>query len=372
MKPKEYDAFISYAIEDKIKVAHDLFIRLEKRGLSIWYANNELRVGESLEQTIQEGMAKSRFGIIIITPHYLKKNWTRKELYSFWSREQQNQKVILPVFHGVTLAEVKEFDPVLADRWALSTEKGIEKIVDELVEEITTTQDILQQTSKTSIKRRNTFLAILLLLITGIFIWSYVKKDPPSEKRVMNLVQKRVDSFQSLIEERWQAQKAHDNTQLISQEKASEFYESWQNLEAQYRNSYEFSNGIQKIQFRKNVEPILERNLDEWSPKTGYDLLYPNILETIWIDDRTEKQVELLFFNTQAVESDVIETSWDGEFYNVTVEFQNPIRLINTTFTFAQKTNFRKHTDQRIMGLKPVEVFQFVEQNEEWVLNDIN
>jgi len=47
-----YDAFISHAIEDKASLAKPLATALIKRGLKIWYDEFELRVGNSLRESI--------------------------------------------------------------------------------------------------------------------------------------------------------------------------------------------------------------------------------------------------------------------------------------------------------------------------------
>ena len=70
----EYDAFISHAVEDKIPIANELCAKLEQAGLKIWYSGKELGVGDSIEKTIEKGLNRSRYGIVIFSPTYLAKN----------------------------------------------------------------------------------------------------------------------------------------------------------------------------------------------------------------------------------------------------------------------------------------------------------
>src|SRR5688500_13103958 len=93
----KYDAFVSHAVEDKIAVANDLCNRLEKAGLKLWYSGKELKIGDSLEKTIETGLAQSRYGIVILSQMYLQKDWPRKEYYMLKSKEAELGKVILPV-----------------------------------------------------------------------------------------------------------------------------------------------------------------------------------------------------------------------------------------------------------------------------------
>ena len=47
---KEYDVFISHASEDKEEVARPLAEALRKNGLSVWYDEFELKIGDSLRR----------------------------------------------------------------------------------------------------------------------------------------------------------------------------------------------------------------------------------------------------------------------------------------------------------------------------------
>ena len=132
----EYDAFISHAVEDKIPIANELCAKLERAGLKIWYSGKELGIGDSIEKTIQRGLNRSRYGIVIFSPTYLAKNWTIREFYTLLAKEIEEQKVILPVLYNITLDELKNKDLVMADRFAVNSDKGIDFVVERLVGEI--------------------------------------------------------------------------------------------------------------------------------------------------------------------------------------------------------------------------------------------
>lgn len=132
----EYDAFISHAVEDKIPIANELCARLERAGLRIWYSGKELGIGDSIEKTIASGLNRSRYGIVIFSPTYLSKNWTIREFYTLLAKEIEEEKVILPVLYNITLDELKNKDLVMADRFAVDADRGIDHVVDRLVAEI--------------------------------------------------------------------------------------------------------------------------------------------------------------------------------------------------------------------------------------------
>jgi len=77
---REYDVFISHASEDKDAVVRPLAIALKNKGLSVWYDEFELKIGDSLRRKIDKGLANSNFGIVVISRSFIKKGWTNYEL----------------------------------------------------------------------------------------------------------------------------------------------------------------------------------------------------------------------------------------------------------------------------------------------------
>ena len=63
----EYDLFISHATEDKEGIVRGLVTALRERGVDVWYDEFELRIGDSLRRKIDQGLARSRFGLVIVS-----------------------------------------------------------------------------------------------------------------------------------------------------------------------------------------------------------------------------------------------------------------------------------------------------------------
>lgn len=118
---KEYDFFISHATEDKDEIVRDLANALKENGFEVWYDEFELKIGDSLRKKIDQGLSKSRYGIVIISPSFVRKNWTEYELNGMVAREMNGHKVILPIWHKISKDEVLKFSPSLADKMALNT-----------------------------------------------------------------------------------------------------------------------------------------------------------------------------------------------------------------------------------------------------------
>lgn len=116
-----FDAFISHATEDKDSLVKPLAEALIQAGFKIWYDEFMLTVGDSLRRSIDKGLVRSRFGIVVISRAFFAKNWTQHELDGLVAREMTGSKVILPIWHNVDKEQVMQFSPSLADKYALSS-----------------------------------------------------------------------------------------------------------------------------------------------------------------------------------------------------------------------------------------------------------
>ena len=132
--PKDYDVFISHASEDKEHLVRDLAEKLRGRGYSVWYDEFELTIGDSLRRKIDQGLANSRYGIVVLSPAFFAKEWPQRELDGLVAKEvNAREKVILPIWHKMSKDEVASYSPTLADKMALTTAiASTDEIVDEL------------------------------------------------------------------------------------------------------------------------------------------------------------------------------------------------------------------------------------------------
>lgn len=118
----EYDVFISHASEDKEAFANELTTILsDEYGFKVWYDVLNISWGDSLRSQIDNGLKKSKFGIVVISKFYINKGWTQYELDGLFQKEMTDGKTILPIWHNITKSEVQAFSPTLAGRKALNT-----------------------------------------------------------------------------------------------------------------------------------------------------------------------------------------------------------------------------------------------------------
>jgi TIR domain len=118
--PDFRDLFLCHAWDDRDDAAKKLHDLLESNGVSVWFSEKDVGLGQPLLRTIDKGLAKSRAGIVLVTPALLKRLESEgiadKELSELLSREQ-----LIPVVHETTFEALREVSPLLASRTGLDT-----------------------------------------------------------------------------------------------------------------------------------------------------------------------------------------------------------------------------------------------------------
>lgn len=118
--PESRDIFLCHAWDDRQGVAKELHDLLESRGVSVWFSEKDVALGTPLLREIDKGLAKSRVGIVLVTPALLRRlqgeSIADKELSVLLARDQ-----LVPIVHGTTYEALREVSPLLGSRTGLST-----------------------------------------------------------------------------------------------------------------------------------------------------------------------------------------------------------------------------------------------------------
>lgn len=131
----QYDFFVSHASEDKEGFVRCLAQALHERGAKVWYDEFALKVGDSLRESIDRGLANTRYGIVVLSEHFFKKEWTTKEFNALMALEIEGQARILPIWHKVSKDEVARYSPMIIDKFALNTAvENVDEIAAKLFE----------------------------------------------------------------------------------------------------------------------------------------------------------------------------------------------------------------------------------------------
>lgn len=118
---RDFDVFISHASEDKETIVRPLAKELQGHGVVVWFDEFELRVGDSLRRKVDAGIARSRFGLVVLSTAFFAKGWPQYELDGLVTMSVSGKQVLLPIWHGVSKDEVVRRSPSLADKVALRT-----------------------------------------------------------------------------------------------------------------------------------------------------------------------------------------------------------------------------------------------------------
>ena len=118
--PDLRDVFLCHAWDDRAGVAQELHDLLESLGVSVWFSEKDVALGTSLLREIDKGLAKSRVGIVLVTPALLRRvageGIADKELSALLARD-----LLVPIVHDTTYEALREVSPLLGSRSGLST-----------------------------------------------------------------------------------------------------------------------------------------------------------------------------------------------------------------------------------------------------------
>jgi len=130
----KYDVFISHASEDKDEFVRPLAKALREKGVNVWYDEFALKLGDSLRESIDRGLANSRYGLVILSHHFFSKDWPQRELNALFATMKAGERRILPIWHKLTTQEVQKYSPMLSDLLAAKSSDGVETVVEKVVE----------------------------------------------------------------------------------------------------------------------------------------------------------------------------------------------------------------------------------------------
>lgn len=135
--PDLRDIFLCHAWDDRKGAAKELHDLLESKGVSVWFSEKDVLLGTSLLREIDKGLAKSRVGIVLVTPAFLSRvkaeGIADKELSALLARD-----LLVPIVHDTTYEALRDVSPLLGSRSGLSTaEEPMPDIAAKLAELVT-------------------------------------------------------------------------------------------------------------------------------------------------------------------------------------------------------------------------------------------
>lgn len=132
--------FLCHAWADRQGDARTLYNLLVARNVSVWFSEEDIPLGSSFLREIDKGLAKSRIGIVLVTPALLLRLPTGgvadRELSALLATDQ-----LVPIVHNTTYEALRDVSPLLASRNGLDTgEMSMTDVAAKLAELVTTPQ----------------------------------------------------------------------------------------------------------------------------------------------------------------------------------------------------------------------------------------
>lgn len=133
-QPDLRDIFLCHAWDDRKGPAKQLHDFLESLRVSVWFSEKDVPLGTPLLREIDRGLAKSRVGVVLVTPALLLRlqgeSIADKELSALLARDQ-----LVPVVHETTFEALRDVSPLLGSRSGLSTaEESMQAVAAKLAE----------------------------------------------------------------------------------------------------------------------------------------------------------------------------------------------------------------------------------------------
>jgi hypothetical protein len=371
-----YDVFISHAVEDKESIANELYKKLDKKGLKVWYSGSDLKVGDRLAESIHDNLDQCRFGVTILSPTYLSKIWTLNEFFFFMKRDMDGNKTILPVLYNITPEELAAKFTPMANIVAIRSDRGIDFVADKLFEEIQKQHSLdkksVLQPVISAFKRRSVIIAILAVIVSGILYLSVnFANFKPSTDLIEQTIRQRIELLQQKTDHDLHTMIETAHGRIAPAEKIKDLYSTYINTDSYYRNEYILKTGYTIIRARRNVEAALATDITDISPFNLYTFTSPHIYKLDSALEQNHRQERYLYYNTQPVTYQIKKTANELGEHKVSVTYANPMRMVYTTLTFPISNSGTKYQQMDIMALRPAETYTFAHENDAWILKTV-
>lgn len=130
----EFDVFLSHSSLDKDIFVSELSEKLSNKGLKVFEDVKVFKIGQSQTDMMNMGILNSRFVVIFLSKNFIDSGWSQYEFKSFLNREINEKRVIiLPIWHEVSVDDVRQYNPYIVDKYAFNTSK---QTLDEMVNQI--------------------------------------------------------------------------------------------------------------------------------------------------------------------------------------------------------------------------------------------
>ncbi|MDR1571398.1 MAG: DUF1883 domain-containing protein [Clostridiales Family XIII bacterium] len=127
--------FVLHSYKDRDSIVQSLADALSVAGISAVFEGYTLEPGDSLEEKLRAGVAKYKFGVLVISRSFARTGWRKSDLAFMKEMLTSDYKEIYPVWHNISRDNVMQHLPDLVGMMPNRPgEKSLDEIVDEIVE----------------------------------------------------------------------------------------------------------------------------------------------------------------------------------------------------------------------------------------------
>lgn len=134
----KWDVFVCHASEDKLRFVEPLLRELASRGVKAWYDRSEIKLGDNIAAQINDGLARSRFGVVVLSPRFWK-YWTGEELgalHALESLDPEHRRRIIPVCFEVDHVDIADRAPLLVGRLGIPAGLGVDEVARRIADSV--------------------------------------------------------------------------------------------------------------------------------------------------------------------------------------------------------------------------------------------
>ena len=114
------DVFLCHAWPDRQGAAKELHDLLVSHDVKVWFSEKDLLPGVPMMRAIDKGLAKSRIGIVLVTPAFLDSLKAERIADKELSVLLAGQRLV-PIVHNTTFEALNDVSPMLASRVGSNT-----------------------------------------------------------------------------------------------------------------------------------------------------------------------------------------------------------------------------------------------------------
>ncbi|MFA0963429.1 hypothetical protein AB9P05_16615 [Roseivirga sp. BDSF3-8] len=218
------------------------------------------------------------------------------------------------------------------------------------------------------------FFVALFLLASCLATYFFILRpaaDKPDHRELEKGITKRKQQIEALVREAEHRTNRRNDT-LAGIQYLIDATLTYDSISTYYRNYYGFTNGYTIVEFKKNIEPVIEKDINKLTPWNQFGFVQPIVMGGGKMSLQTDTTFAALYFTFGIVETVppdptvVSIRKGQGGKYIVRVRYTRPIRYLNIRYELSEETGWYKTRTLSWVGFLPEEKLVFQKMGDVW------